>query len=157
MLSLTKLFDDIAGSSNKDASSKEDISPLLATCVILLEVAYADDEFSPVEKEHMIDTLCEYYDLSRDDAKMVINEAMKARDKSLDIFQFTNRINSSMTDDEKWELMIEVWRIILVDDTLDAHEDYIAHKLARLLNMKHEDLIDAKLTAKDSFRDSDTA
>jgi hypothetical protein len=31
------------------------------------------------------------------------------------------------------------------DNLLDAHEDYLVHKLARLLNLDHRELIEAKM------------
>ncbi len=44
--------------------------------------------------------------------------------------------------------MEAVWRIILIDDHLEAHEDHFAHKLANLLRLNHIELINAKLRAR---------
>jgi uncharacterized tellurite resistance protein B-like protein len=38
-----------------------------------------------------------------------------------------------------------VWRVVYSDGILDKHEDYLVHKLADLLHLKHSELIDAKL------------
>ena len=38
-----------------------------------------------------------------------------------------------------------VWEIIYTDGILDKHEDYLVHKLANLLRLSHEQLIEAKL------------
>ncbi len=44
--------------------------------------------------------------------------------------------------------MESVWRIILLDDHLEAHEDHFVHKLANLLRLSHSELIEAKLRAR---------
>ena len=38
-----------------------------------------------------------------------------------------------------------VWKIAYADGRLDKHEDYLVHKLAKLLRLTHNQLIDAKL------------
>jgi len=40
-----------------------------------------------------------------------------------------------------------VWKLVYADGILDKHEDYLAHKLAKLLRLSHRELIDAKLKA----------
>ena len=49
---------------------------------------------------------------------------------------------------EKRQIIEEVWRVIYADGALDAHEDYLVHKLAKLLNLNHPQLIEAKMTVK---------
>ncbi|MCP4642028.1 MAG: hypothetical protein GY851_16415, partial [bacterium] len=43
------------------------------------------------------------------------------------------------------QIIEEVWRVIFADGRLDGHEDYLVHKLARLLNLNHPQLIAAKV------------
>jgi uncharacterized tellurite resistance protein B-like protein len=38
-----------------------------------------------------------------------------------------------------------VWRVIYADGKLDKHEDYLVKKIAHLLNLRHREMIDAKL------------
>ncbi len=38
-----------------------------------------------------------------------------------------------------------LWAVIYADDSLNAHEDYLVHKLATVLNIDQGKLIDAKL------------
>jgi uncharacterized tellurite resistance protein B-like protein len=42
-----------------------------------------------------------------------------------------------------------IWRIAFADGNLDKHEDYLVHKLAKLLRLTHKQLIEAKLRAKE--------
>ena len=49
---------------------------------------------------------------------------------------------------EEMEVIEEVWRVIFADGTLDGHEDYLVHKLAKLLNLTHPQLIEAKMKVR---------
>ena len=40
------------------------------------------------------------------------------------------------------------WKVAYADGRLDSHEDYLIHKLGKLLRLSHKQLIDAKLKTK---------
>jgi len=42
----------------------------------------------------------------------------------------------------------QTWRVIYADGRLNAYEDHFVHRLAKLLRLEHEDLIEAKLKVK---------
>jgi len=140
--------------TRKEEVPIEDPSDIIksATCVLLLEVAGADDEFSPEECERIISTLRNRFELSSKEAEDLLQEAGSSRDESSDIWKFTHAINKNCSLDEKREIIMEIWRVIYADGTLDAHEDHLAHKLARLLNLTHPELIDAKVKVLEELR-----
>lgn len=126
----------------------------LATCVILLEVANVDLEFSEVERDHLVETIRARFDLSSSDAHELMATAQAARDKSVDLWQFTHSLNEHCSIAEKIDVIEEVWRVICADGMLDAYEDHLVRRLSFLLNLTHAQLIDAKLKALDEFRNS---
>ncbi len=142
---IMELFGD-ATDMPEEACSSDRMS--LATCVILLEIAGADNEFSPEECERIIEILRKRFDLVQEDAEELIRAAQDSRNQSFDLWKYTNQINSCCTPAEKCSIIEEVWRIIYSDGALDAHEDYLVHKLARLLNLDHSQLIEAKMKVR---------
>ena len=92
--------------------------------------------------------------MSQEQAEELIEAANTRRAQSYDLWKFTNEINESCGIEEKKEIIAEVWRVIYADGTLSAHEDYIAHKLGRLLNLTHPDLIAAKVLVLEELRQS---
>jgi len=120
----------------------------LATCVILLETARADQEFSPAEKQHIIAVLRDRFGLSNEEAEDLIGLATAHRSESADLWHYTHEINKSCSREEKVEILAEVWRIIYMDKILNRHEDYLVHKLAKLLNLDHPELIDVKMRVR---------
>jgi len=117
----------------------------VATCVVMLEVAGADNEFSPAECELIIGALRRRFDLSQADAEELIAAADSQRADSTGLWKFTNQINQCCSNDEKKDIIREVWRVVYSDGSLHGHEDHIMHQLGRLLNLTHPQLIEAKL------------
>jgi uncharacterized tellurite resistance protein B-like protein len=120
----------------------------LATCVILLEVAKSDDEFSSIEKTTVAAILQKKFDLTTEDIEELMEMASKRREESIDLWQFTHLINETYTKEEKIKIVEAAWRIIYADDKLDKYEDHFVHKLAKILQLKHNELIEAKLRVK---------
>lgn len=125
----------------------------LAVCVLLLEAARADEQFTLEERQHVVDTLKMRFSVSAEEAKELIEMATAKREESLDLWRFTNRINEALDQEQRRKIIAEIWRVIYADGTLEAHEDYLVHKLARLLNLQHSDLINAKLEVLKEVRD----
>jgi len=124
----------------------------LATCVVLLEAAQADDTFTDAERAHIRDVLRERFALGPEEADELLREATAASRDSTGLFRFTRAINEGFTPEEKRAVITEVWRIFYSDGVLTGHEDHLAHHLGKLLNLNHPQLIEAKLQALEESR-----
>ena len=117
----------------------------IATCALLLEMATIDGEFSKAEKENLINILKKEYELSMKDVESLITTANAKLEESIDLWRFTNLINQYLSIEQKLQVIEMVWKIAYSDGKLDQHEDYLVHKLATLLRLTHNELIQAKL------------
>ena len=129
----------------------------LATCVLLLEVARADEEFTATEREHVVDTLKQRFSLSESEAKELIDSATATREESNDLWSFTSDISRHCDTPERMRIMEEIWRVVYADGQLEAHEDFIVHRLAKLLNITHKELIETKLRVLEEVRGGGSA
>lgn len=136
--------------SNESAPSIDEFH--LATCVILVEIAMADDEFTDEERTRIVNTMESRFDMSEADAHRLIEVATNARENSKDLWHFTNIINQSCSTDEKQKLIDEVWRVVFADGSMDGHENYLAHQMAKLFNLTHQHLIDSKVRVLEELR-----
>ena len=134
------------------AKAEDNLNADTALCVLLLETAHADGECSAEEKEQLIETLTSRFNIARHDIDELITGSYQQRDDSVDIFKFTRYMNNNFSKEEKFEVMESIWRIILVDGHLEAHEDHLAHKLANLLRLTHKELIDCKIKARQQLQ-----
>lgn len=143
-----KIFN--SSSRGKSQLSREDRELRLqtATCVILLEAATADENFSQEEQRKILDILKARYNMTDDEVEELIENSEKERADSTDLWYFTNLINENMDNEEKYSLMELVWEVIYSDGTLDKFENYIARKLQNMFNLDHSKFIELKMKVK---------
>ncbi|MCP3875894.1 MAG: TerB family tellurite resistance protein [Desulfobacteraceae bacterium] len=147
MLNLIKKI--IGRDNSKSQTTDQDaIDAHLALTVLLLEAAYADGQCSEEEKEHLVATLVTNFGISRQEIDTLLTDTDKEHRDYVDLFRYTHFINENFSENQKIDIMESVWRIILLDNHLEAHEDHFAHKLANLMRLNHSQLIDAKLRAR---------
>ncbi len=148
ILKLKNILNKRTEADTEPSEQEEQERVQLATCIILLEVAKSDDEFSSIEKTTLTAILKKKFDISHEAVEELIEMAHKTREESVDLWQFTNLVNQNYTKEEKIKIVEEAWRVIYADEKLDAYEDHFVHRLAKLLQLDHSDLIDAKLKVK---------
>lgn len=145
-----KLFEGSV--SNKGEDKAERLRT--ATCVLLLEAATADETFSEVEQKKVVEILKSRFVMTDEVVKELIDESRSARRNEADIWYFTNLINQNMSNEEKYDLMREVWEVIYSDGTLGEFENYVAQKVYRMLNIDHSKFIELKLRVRNEVRGS---
>ena len=130
----------------KNTSGKRNVQDVrVATCALFLEMAHIDDTFTKEETEIILSILKEKYQLSDEHADHLLEEAGKELKESIDLWQFAKLINDNYSVEEKMEVIKILWEIVFVDGKMDRYENYLMHKVATLLRLSNEKLIDAKL------------
>jgi len=120
----------------------------IATCALFLEMSNIDREFSKTERENIISIMKKHYDLSDEYVVTLLEASHEELKGSIDLWQFTNLINQNYSMEEKLRIIEVIWRVAYTDGKLDKHEDYLVHKLAKLLRLSHKQLIEAKVKVK---------
>lgn len=124
----------------------------VATCALLLEVAKSDYEFSSMEKTTIAAILKKEFQISAEAIEELMEIAKRRRKESIDLWEFTHLINENYSNEEKIKVVEAAWKVIYADKKLDKYEDHLVHKLARLLRLRHSDLIEAKLRVLDKIK-----
>ena len=150
MLSIFKKFFEGPGGDRKEEDKEARLRT--ATCALLLEAATADDSFSDTEQEKVVEILKSRFGMTDEAVKELIQESKRERRDEPDIWYFTNLINQNLTNEEKYELMEEIWEVIYSDGTLGEFENYLAQKLYRMLNIDHSKFIELKMKVKNEIQ-----
>ncbi|MEW6144743.1 MAG: TerB family tellurite resistance protein [Thermodesulfobacteriota bacterium] len=150
MLSVFKKFFEGQGDGRVEGDKEAKLRT--ATCVLLLEAATADEAFSDTEQKKVVEILKSRFGMTDEAVSELVEESRRARESEADIWHFTNLINQNLTNDEKYDLMEEVWEVIYSDGTLGEFENYVAQKLYRMLNIDHSKFIELKLKVRNEIR-----
>jgi uncharacterized tellurite resistance protein B-like protein len=117
----------------------------LATAAVLLEIGYADGEFSPAEDGDLAGFLQRAFALSSDMARELIAAAAEIRNNTIDHFALTNFIRRNAPLDQRLEIVRTMWRMVYSDGKLTDYENYLVRKLADLLGIEHHRMIEMKV------------
>lgn len=126
-----------------------DTDPLqLAACVLLLEVAYADGEFSESEREHLERVLERHFSLPPEAGRELLDLAEKERKNAVDHYEFTAQLRQGYDTGQKMVLAEVMWGVVLADGEIAEHEHYLTRKISNLLDLKPGYLAAAKKAAE---------
>jgi|SRR5687768_371481 len=121
----------------------------LAACALLLDIAYADGEYTDDERAHIERSLERHFSLPANAAKQVIAMAEEERAKAVDHFAFTSTLLRGYDISQKMVLAEVMWGVVLADGKVADHEHYLTRKISNLLNLEPGYLSSAKRAAAD--------
>jgi uncharacterized tellurite resistance protein B-like protein len=136
---------DSPGTVDRESPSKK---LEVATCALFIELAYSDDEFSDEEKKLVYQIMRKTFGLNGEEMNDLLDLADEKMKNNISLYEYTGIINSHFGTAEKYEVLKNLWRLILVDGKLDAHEEYFIRKVSSNLFLEHKDLISAKMEVK---------
>lgn len=119
----------------------------LAACALLLELAHADDEFSPAERVHIESALRRHFGLDGSTARELMELAQVERQQAIDYYQFARAITQHYDLSQRMVLAEVMWGVVLADGQIARHESYLVRKLGNLLDLAPAYLAQARRAA----------
>ena len=86
-----------------------------------------------IEKDEILKLLGNFYKLDNDKLNKLFETSFELVDNANDIHQFTSKINSLLTDDEKIMIIEMIWKIVIADGRIDDYENALVRKISGLL------------------------
>jgi uncharacterized tellurite resistance protein B-like protein len=137
------------------AGKTPEVDPIhLAACALLLEVAWADDEFSASERAHLESVLARHFNLTPEEGARLMAVADEARRSSVDHYRFTSVLKKSYDTGQKMVMAEVIWGLALADGEIAEHEFYLTRKIANLLDLEPGYLSAAKNAAAARLRET---
>jgi uncharacterized tellurite resistance protein B-like protein len=121
----------------------------LATAALLIELTRADFKVEEAERRMVEEGIRRAFDLSEDETQELIRLAEQEASDSLSLYEFTRLIDRGFSIETKRRIVELLWRVAFSDQELEQHEEYLIRKIAKLLHVRHEEFIDAKIRARE--------
>jgi uncharacterized tellurite resistance protein B-like protein len=144
---LTSLLERFRGSDNSAEEHSSQLLPL-AAATLLIEVAWADHNISADELAIVRTTLATQFNLTGADADQIIEESRAHQENSVGLFAFTRTLVEAWDEAQRFELIVQLWRLAFSDAQLDRFEEHMIRKIAESLYVSHARFIEAKQTAR---------
>ena len=153
---LRALFSGGTPATPDAASASPEVDPIhLAACALLLEIAWADNEFSAPERAHLEGVLARHFQLTPDEGARLMAVADEARRNAVDYYRFTSVLRKSYDTGQKMVMAEVIWGLALADGTIAEHEHYLTRKIANLLGLAPAYLTAARNAAAEKLGSGD--
>lgn len=120
----------------------------MAAAMLLLEVAWADQNITEAEVASTRDAVQAMFKLTNEQVQALVDRAKSEHDTAISMYPFTRSVNDALSMEEKRQLILLLWRLAGSDSSVDVHEEYTIRRIADLLYVSHDDFIAAKLEAR---------
>ena len=134
-----------AGAQNRESALR------LATAILMLDVARADDVFDESEFDRALKLIETHFDLPPEEAAQLVNLANEKAEDLISVHEFTQLLHEHLDEDEKAHVIALLWQIAYADGRLDKYEDSLVLKISDLLHVSRGRVMrlkhDAKLAA----------
>lgn len=145
---IKKLLGGAAAPSGTEITADDSQLLASAAAMLLFEVAWADHEMS-VDEIALIETsLQNLFDLPAATTQWLVTDARAKHEASVGLYEYTRTINEALDADEKFELMVALWRLAHSDKKLHALEEHAIRRISELLYVPHSRFIQAKQQAQ---------
>lgn len=131
---LKHLLRDALGEARPEAGGGHDLR--LATAALLLEMARADREETPAERQAAEAMLARHFSLERAGAEALLARAEDSLHEAVSLYEFTRVLNDTLTAAERRKVVEMVAEVAATDGHFDKHEQHLLSKLADLLHLR---------------------
>jgi uncharacterized tellurite resistance protein B-like protein len=113
----------------------------LAACALLVHTAAIDGAFSDLERGRLHGLVKQRFALDDAAADELIAAAVEVERRSIDLYQFTARLNRTLDAAGRARMVEMMWQIVFVDGNVSEFEDNLVWRAADLLGVSREERI----------------
>ena len=119
-------------------------SEIIAATKILLSISNADGNIDKNEKNIINVILHDFFEISIDDASKITTNTLIDFNKSSDVYDDSKVLNKAFSYQDKIDFICCCFEVALADKNLHYLENHFIKKIAYILKIDSEDLINAR-------------
>jgi len=145
LMKITAFFQSL---NEQPQANKNEFSVEMACTVLLCEVMKADGHLDEAEQSLLTDMISTQFLLSTEEVHELIQQAIELSENAVDFHQFTSKINSHYSPQQKTQIVTLLWQLAMADGEIASIEEHIIRRIADLLHLNHAEYIHAKNVIK---------
>ncbi len=118
---------------------------------LVYEVIIADHEISPEEIDLSSELVEYYFQIPKDDNKQEFQKLADKQHFNTDLSQFSQRLKMSLSYEQRMDIILICWQVLMVDGIEDRLETSTVRTLSTLLGLEDKDFILIRNRVKDSL------
>jgi uncharacterized tellurite resistance protein B-like protein len=116
----------------------------LAAAALLVHTAAIDGEILPSEREKLHAVLKQHFELDDKTTDELIEKAIAAEKKSVDLYHFTNLLNHALNELGRARVIEMMWEIVFADGQRGELEENLLWRAADLLGVPTRERIELR-------------
>jgi uncharacterized tellurite resistance protein B-like protein len=116
----------------------------MASAALMVEMLHVDEHVTAEEDEKLRLLLRQRFNLDNSEIESLIDLAHNEKHDATDYYQFTSLLNTHYSQQQKIDLVEDLWQLAYADHELDKYEEHLIRRLAELLHVPHHDFIRTK-------------
>jgi uncharacterized tellurite resistance protein B-like protein len=137
---LKKLISEVTdGNSHSDRFAEDEYR--LAAAALLVHTANIDGNFAERERARLRGLIKQNFKLDDAATDELIAEAIEAEGRSIDLYQFTSKLNRTLDEKGRARMVEMMWQIVFADEVVTEFEDNLIWRAADLLGVSREERI----------------
>jgi uncharacterized tellurite resistance protein B-like protein len=120
----------------------------LSLASLLIEISRSDNEVDQNELEVIAKAILQVTTLTAHEVNGLIKDADKNVTDSISLYDFTSVINEKLSREERYQLLVLLWKVAYADGRVDKYEEHYVRKISDLLYLDQSDFIRAKHEAR---------
>jgi len=113
----------------------------MACAALMVHCARADGTWSHAEDKKLTEILTQRFELTKDEADKLIDEADKAEKDSPDLYGFAAVLRDGLDRDGRIRLVRQLWEVANADGNIDAQERHLVGLAAKILHVEVQDAV----------------
>lgn len=146
-----------APASTNAAVADRESSLRMATAVLMVEVARADQTFDESEFDLILTLARDHFELPAGDIAELVTAASDKAEDSVSAYEFTKTLHQHLDEDEKARIVSLLWQIAYADGRLDKYENSYVLKISDLLHVNRGRVMRLKHDAAENNRNLNNA
>jgi uncharacterized tellurite resistance protein B-like protein len=126
---------------HKSAGGLDDADFRLAFAALLVHAASVDGEFNAFERAKLSDLLKQRFELDDAKADELVEQAIVADQKAIDLYHFTHLLNGQLDDNGRLRMIEMMWQLACADGAVSDYEDNLIWRVADLLGVPSRERI----------------
>ena len=118
---------------------------------LVYEVIIADHEISPEEIDFSAELVEYYFQIPKDINKQEFLKLADTQHFNTDLSQFTQRLKASLSYEQRMDIILICWQVLMIDGIEDQLETSTVRTLSTLLGLEDKDFILIRNRVKDSL------
>ena len=136
-MSIFKKLSTFLSASSQNAEPKLSIEEAVAG--LMFEVALLDQDFAEAEQKALLACLGDAFGMDETECQTLLDQVQEKDGAKAGVHPFVRLLNKKLDEDQRFEVMVRIWQVVLADGRIADIEKQFMRRLAALLHISDRD------------------